>query len=142
MRRQLALILASLTWPVAALSADFTSRGAGAMSCASWTKEHSDRTSVAAGQDQWVLGFVTAEEFLSETTRYKSPDNAALISWVTKYCSKSPLDPLANAAYSLTLQLRNDPADLERIAAGLRKELEQQCSNGDTDACKFIEHTQ
>jgi hypothetical protein len=96
---------------------------------------------MSVAQDNWVFAFVTAEEFFSETKRYKNPDNAALIAWISNYCSKAPLDKLAQAAYLLTLELRNDPADFESAKAGLLKGFERQCADGDKDACKFLEQT-
>jgi hypothetical protein len=54
---------------------------------------------MATAQDSWLLGFVTAEEFFSQSKRYKNPDNAALVAWIANYCAKSPLDQLMQAAY-------------------------------------------
>jgi hypothetical protein len=97
-----------------------------------------DQMPISVARDQWVLGFVTAERWFSKTKRYKDPDNAALVAWISNYCSKAPLDQLSLAAYLLTFELRNDPAESERFATGLRKVIEQRCTNGDKEACKFL----
>ena len=87
----------------------------------------------------WLLGFVTAEEMFIEKPRYKNPDNAALIAWVSNYCAKSPLDQLLNAAFSLTIELRNDPADLEKYKEIIRGLFRGKCEAGDKEACKSID---
>jgi hypothetical protein len=93
---------------------------------------------MATAQDNWLLGFVTAEELFSQVKRYKNPDNAALIAWINNYCAKAPLDQLMQAAYLLTLELRNDPAELEKAAAVIRKVIQQKCDGGDQEACKAL----
>jgi hypothetical protein len=127
-----------LSLPLAAETTDAINRGAGVMSCGSWSKEHRDRTAAATSQDNWLFGFVTAEELFSQSKRYKNPDNAALVAWITNYCAKSPLDQLMQAAFSLTLELRNDPADLDKAVAVVRKVYRKKCDEGDQDACKAL----
>ena len=92
-------------------AASFTNRGAGIASCGSWTQEHRDKTTSALLQDNWILGFVVAIEIQSGKKYYSSPDYAALIAWVSNYCTASPLSDLADAALRLTRELQNDPAD-------------------------------
>ena len=95
---------------------DFRNRGAGATSCGTWTHEHQLRSVNATLQDQWVLGYVTAEELLSPTKRHKGDvDNQALLAWVGKWCAQNPLENVAAAAFVLTtVELRNDPADIQK----------------------------
>jgi hypothetical protein len=113
---------------------DATNRGAGVTSCGSWTLEHRDRTPKATAQDNWLFGFVTAEELFSDTKRFKNPDNAALVAWVSGYCVKKPL------SHVLTIELRSgDPADVERFKAQMRPIYSRKCDGGDREACKFLE---
>jgi hypothetical protein len=101
------MLVVLLAWPVVAMANEFHNRGAGTVSCGSWTQEHHrGRGETALLQENWVLGFVTAAEVFSEAKRYKSADNAALFAWISNYCSQAPLDDLAKAAISLTLELQ------------------------------------
>jgi hypothetical protein len=139
MHKFLAVIVIWLLWPTDLKAADFKNRGAGATSCGTWTQEHRDKTVKAMLQDHWVFGFVTAEELYAETKHYNSPDNAALIAWIGNYCAKSPLVQVANAAFALVLELRNDPAELEKSMEAIRKVFRSKCNEGDSDACKALE---
>jgi hypothetical protein len=140
MRLVFAIAGVALMWPPILSATDATNRGAGVTSCGSWTQEHRDRTQKAASQDNWLLGFVTAEEMFSSTKRFKNPDNAALIAWVSDYCAKKPLSQLMEASYVLTVELRSgDPAEVERFKETMRPMYRRKCDAGDTDACKFLE---
>jgi hypothetical protein len=77
------LIVAILLWPVSLSAADFRNRGAGATSCGTWTQEHREKSIKAQLQDHWVFGFVTAMEFQAPKKNFNSPDNPALIAWVS-----------------------------------------------------------
>ena len=140
MHKFLAVIFIWLLWPATLNAKGFTNRGMGTTSCGSWTQEQKYKTATAALQESWVLGFVTAMEFQAPTKNYHSPDNFALIAWISNYCAKSPLDNLVQAAFGLTLELRkDDPADLERAKDVIRTVLRRKCSEGDSDACKSLE---
>jgi hypothetical protein len=140
MRTLFAVIAVSMLWPMTLSATDATNRGAGVTSCGSWTQEHRDRTVKAAAQDNWLFGFVTAEELFSDTKRFKNPDNAALIAWVSDYCAKKPLSQLMEASYVLTIELRSgDPADVERFKEMMRPVYRRKCDAGDKEACKFLE---
>jgi hypothetical protein len=130
----------ALMWPAISCATDATNRGAGVTSCGSWTLEHRDRTPKATAQDNWLFGFVTAEEFFSDTKRFKNPDNAALIAWVSDYCAKKPLSQLMEASYMLTNALRrDDPAQLEHFKEQMRQVYRPQCNAGDKAACNSLE---
>jgi hypothetical protein len=133
------LIVAILLWPVSLSAADFRNRGAGATSCGTWTHEHREKSIKAQLQDHWVFGFVTAMEFQAPKKNFNSPDNPALIAWVSNYCTKSPLNNLMAAAFGLTLELQNDPADLERMKEIVRSAGQKMCNDGDKEACKRLE---
>jgi hypothetical protein len=140
MRMPFAIAGVMLLWPAILSATDTTNRGPGTTSCGSWTLEHRDRTTKATIQDSWLLGFVTAEELFSNQKRYKNPDNAALIVWVSDYCAKKPLSQLMEASYVLTVELRNgDPAALERFKEQMRPVYRRMCDTGDKEACKFLE---
>jgi DNA-binding SARP family transcriptional activator len=89
-------------------------------------------------QDSWVLGFVTAEETVVPAKRYKNPDNAALIAWISNYCAKSPLSQIALASFALTQELRNDPADAKLYEDVMRNVYRRNCAEGDRDACEVL----
>jgi hypothetical protein len=140
MRTFFAAIAVGMLWPMTLNATDATNRDAGVTSCGSWTLEHRDRTPKATAQDNWLFGFVTAEELFSATKRFKNPDNAALIAWVSDYCAKKPLSQLSEASYMLTIELRNgDPAELERFKEKMRPVYRRMCDTGDKEACKFLE---
>jgi hypothetical protein len=140
MRIALAIAGVTLLWPAILGATDAHNRGAGATSCGLWLQEHRGRTPGAAVQDNWLFGFVTAEEFFSDTKRFKNPDNAALIAWVSDYCAKKPLSQLSEASYMLTVEMRNgDPGELEHFKEQMRPVYRRMCDGGDQDACKFLE---
>lgn len=116
-------------------------RGYGNSSCGSWTQEQRNRSPAAFAQESWLLGFVTAEELTSPEKRYKNPDNAAVIAWVSNYCAKSPLVSIAQAAFALTLELRNDPANLKKAMEAVRSGLRRACASGDKKACASLEQS-
>jgi hypothetical protein len=99
-----ALLVTVLLFAASSQAAEeFKNRGAGATSCGTWTHEHQQRSVNATLQDQWVFGYVTAEELLSPTKRAKQDvDNQALLAWVTKWCAQNPLESVAAAAFVLT----------------------------------------
>jgi hypothetical protein len=137
------IVLTTLTGAMAFLgnsnAADFKNRGEGNASCGSWMQEHQHGSARARMQDQWVLGFVTAEEFVTSSPRYtRDTDNAALLSWISNFCAKSPLDPIVMAAYGLTIELRKDPADIERAKEVIRGVLRNKCEEGDQKSCEIL----
>ena len=97
--------------------------GAGGKSCGSWTQDRRSNADIAFGDEQWLLGYVSAANawYLSGTLGdvLKNTDSAGLAVWVDNYCANHPLDMVDDAAVELVTYLMKKRAF--EIAATPRK---------------------
>jgi hypothetical protein len=73
--------------------------GAGAQSCGTWIADHRD--GILAGDDQWILGFLSGAAYEGDGPNVLNPlrgvDAEAVWAWVSNYCRAHPLDRITDA---------------------------------------------
>jgi hypothetical protein len=78
---------------------DFTNFGRGSESCATWTADR--KAKKALGDEQWVLGFVSATGDTASADGNKNvninTDADGIFSWIDDYCKANPTDDIATA---------------------------------------------
>jgi hypothetical protein len=82
--------------------------GEGATSCGAWTQARQAQSTKAALIAQWTAGYVSGSNVEGEhhPDALVGVDFKGLIAWIDNYCRSNPLDPLVNAAFKVTSELR------------------------------------
>jgi hypothetical protein len=80
-------------------------RGAGTLSCGSWSIEHKKRSIKSFMQSEWVFGFIGSYNNYvvkgSPGVDEQSSDGAGIEAWVDNYCKKNPLETIYFASQQL-----------------------------------------
>ena len=114
----LSLVFAARAAPAADFGAAFTTRGAGTVSCGSWTEgrygpDAREWVVRNEGRLNFLLGYITANNKMLPMDRGITRDLAegadidALAAWTDNYCSVQPQHSLTDAASFLVNELRN-----------------------------------
>ena len=77
--------------------------GAGSNSCGNWLKDGGSVTERA-----WLQGYITSYnqwKLQVDDDVAKSTDASGMFAWMNNYCRSHPLDPIANAAAVLIVEL-------------------------------------
>jgi hypothetical protein len=82
--------------------------GPGAISCGTWIAQRRDAGPVMYGDEDWVLGYLTAyDEHVAPDGKISAgTDSDGLMTWIDGYCQAHPLDNLATAASALATELK------------------------------------
>ena len=75
--------------------------GSGNISCGKWLSQEENRT-LAEYNLSWVLGFVSGAGATSSKGQIKT-DSDGVSLWMDQYCTKHPIEPVADAAWQLVL---------------------------------------
>jgi hypothetical protein len=81
--------------------------GTGTASCGTWTSDMKQGGVLAAGDKEWLLGFLTAYNLHGPGTNNisKGTDAGGLFAYVDNYCAAHPLEVIADAAQQLQIEL-------------------------------------
>jgi hypothetical protein len=79
--------------------------GAGTSSCGMWLADRA--TPMHNFELSWVLGYLTASENYSASLQIplRHTDANAAAGWVDKFCRENPLKDIADASFSLVVEL-------------------------------------
>ena len=112
-----AIVVMILLCSITISSADKKIKGAGAQSCGEWTKSREKNTNLYNLQLQWVLGFISSYNVLSDKNDnpngvWGNTDEKSIMIWLDNYCKENRLDSVGEAAVQLYTDM------LERLILG------------------------
>jgi hypothetical protein len=83
-----------------AQSQPFIQGGVGLFSCGRWTSDRRQHNTTAYGEQQWVLGYLSAVADASGSTLdpLRGVDFESVWAWIDSYCAAHPLEQIAGAA--------------------------------------------
>jgi hypothetical protein len=81
--------------------------GNGSDTCAAWTANHTAKNALAASEDSWVLGFVTAANRWAWGPEdvASNPNDNAVVGAMNRICADHPSYPVAEAAEVLIVSM-------------------------------------
>ena len=100
--RRLIIVVACLVFGTTIAQANMF-MGQGGVSCGSYVRSARSMPDVLA----WVLGYLSAKNKDDPSDFLKQPglDAGAIDTWIQNWCRSNPLDPVADAATSLEIEL-------------------------------------
>jgi hypothetical protein len=74
--------------------------GVGLLSCGRWTSDRRQHNMTAYGEQQWVLGYLSAAADASGSTLdpLRGVDFESVWAWIDSYCAAHPIEQIAGAA--------------------------------------------